>query len=1177
MSTRISSLQKLDCARRIGHLACTALLVLFAAAPVTSHAFHFPWDQGHDTTDWDDPNDPGPCEGPQCDPCNSTGSPVYLPTGHFIHTEKDVSMPGRPGLALTRTYNSHDPRDGMFGRGWSTNCDDAMMQFVGSEFAEDGSASAVSGYVLRASNGKRYRYLSTASGIRPPPGRFETVQVQSSGNVLLRSSDGSSRTYSRAGRLVSAQSPAGATLSYSYSTFGRLERITDPAGRYIAFEYNSRGRVAIVTDSAGRVWQYGYDASGNLTSVTSPNGGVRRYEYRDYVPPGDAHSYSQLTRITDEAGIVLTNIVYNGERVASYTIGQNRISYSYNTSTRTVTETDLLGSQWAYTYDEAGRVVSARNPLGGVRTKQYNSNGRVLRITDELLQQWSFAYDAADRLIESVNPLGERRTWEYEGDSEYPVRTTSPSGRVTTVAYDANGNVTSLTDPAGATTTFTWNAAGNLQQVRNAAGGTFSLDTNAAGLPTTITDAGGRNVSFNYHPSGRVSSVAAASPLMQTEQDSMGWASASVEPSGARTVYERDAAGRPLRVVDPAGRSIAYEYDSFGRISARVMNDGSRYQYAYRSDNLLSQRTRPGAVVETYSYDAAKRLIGKSVGGESISYTYTARHQLESATNSSGTVTLAYDAVGRVLSESFAGQTTTYAYNEEGEPISISAASSTVQFTRNALGRITAIDAPEGQYSFTYDALARRTGLTYPNGTAVQYVYNGLDQMAEIRSTGPFADVLAYSYGADSLITQRSSSSATWTYGYDADGQLTTASNGAQSFTYQYDASGNRVGAGRTYDAANRLLSDDAHTYTYDANGNLLEKRSVATGARTRYEWNGAGQLRTVGRYVDAAATEPSERIAFSYDALGRRVSRTVNGLTERYVYGGQDRLATIDGSGQVLERVTHGPQVDEPLALDGPGGARFLHADRLGTIIGVSDGTSTVQRYEYGPFGESLGAADAADNAYRFTAREYEADDLYYYRARYYDPTAGRFISEDPLGIASGDTNFYRYAANNPVHVTDPTGEAIWFVIPIIWGAVEVGLAIYDLYDTGSTLLDPCKSAGEKWLAGGLFVAGALLPGGGYSAADDVVVIGRQWDTAVAKDWPGHEVLDIADWTIAKNDAWVRDAIDRGAPVYIASPTTPANMWDSAAGRETVFGREYQQFLDAGYTHQGDYLVPPP
>jgi hypothetical protein len=88
--------------------------------------------------------------------------------------------------------------------------------------------------------------------------------------------------------------------------------------------------------------------------------------------------------------------------------------------------------------------------------------------------------------------------------------------------------------------------------------------------------------------------------------------------------------------------------------------------------------------------------------------------------------------------------------------------------------------------------------------------------------------------------------------------------------------------------------------------------------------------------------------------------------------------------------------------------------------------------------------------------------------------------------------------------------------------------------------------------------------------------VIGRQWDTAVAKDWPGHDVLDIPKWSIAKNHAWVDGVIERGQKVYIASPECKANLWDAVNNRSTVFGREPSPFFGAGYRRSGDYLLPP-
>ena len=132
-------------------------------------------------------------------------------------------------------------------------------------------------------------------------------------------------------------------------------------------------------------------------------------------------------------------------------------------------------------------------------------------------------------------------------------------------------------------------------------------------------------------------------------------------------------------------------------------------------------------------------------------------------------------------------------------------------------------------------------------------------------------------------------------------------------------------------------------------------------------------------------------------------------------------------------------------------------------------------------------GNDDSDLSPYRYAGREYEGNGLYYNRARYYDAGAARFISADPVGIFPGHTNLYAYADNNPVHASDPDGRFAFLIIPAVYGAIEVGLSLYDAYDTVSTIIDPCTSSGEKWVAGGLAVAGVFLPGGGYSAADDI------------------------------------------------------------------------------------------
>ena len=208
-------------------------------------------------------------------------------------------------------------------------------------------------------------------------------------------------------------------------------------------------------------------------------------------------------------------------------------------------------------------------------------------------------------------------------------------------------------------------------------------------------------------------------------------------------------------------------------------------------------------------------------------------------------------------------------------------------------------------------------------------------------------------------------------------------------------------------------VSGSGETLTYDASGNLETKTE---GADTwRYQWNAENQLVRVEKNGVEAAR-------YAYDPLGRRVEKIENGVSTAYLYDGEDILRESRSGGAVL-RYIHGPGVDEALAqADGAGNLSFLQADGLGSVVATTNATGTVvstARYD------AWGVPEAGVPSFGFTGRERDAAaDLWYYRARYYDPKVGRFISEDPIGFEGG-INFYAYVENNPANATDPYGLA--------------------------------------------------------------------------------------------------------------------------------------------------------
>ena len=120
-----------------------------------------------------------------------------------------------------------------------------------------------------------------------------------------------------------------------------------------------------------------------------------------------------------------------------------------------------------------------------------------------------------------------------------------------------------------------------------------------------------------------------------------------------------------------------------------------------------------------------------------------------------------------------------------------------------------------------------------------------------------------------------------------------------------------------------------------------------------------------------------------------------------------------------------HGPGIDEPLAVEQKGKVYYYHADGLGSIVSLTDSKGrVVESFDYSAFGFMQRQGGEVKQPYAYTGREWDKElGLYYYRARYYDPVIGRFISKDPIGFAGGDENLYRYVANGPVNWMDPWG----------------------------------------------------------------------------------------------------------------------------------------------------------
>jgi RHS repeat-associated protein len=204
-----------------------------------------------------------------------------------------------------------------------------------------------------------------------------------------------------------------------------------------------------------------------------------------------------------------------------------------------------------------------------------------------------------------------------------------------------------------------------------------------------------------------------------------------------------------------------------------------------------------------------------------------------------------------------------------------------------------------------------------------------------------------------------------------------------------------------------------ALTVAYDANGNTLSDPSGKS-----YIWDFENRL--IQAIVPGTGT-----VTFKYDPLGHRIQKTSSSGTVNFLYDGINVLEEVDNSSNVLARYTRTQNLDEPLSQFRSGTTSYYEQDGLGSPTSLSNSTGALANtYTYDNYGKLTASTGTLVNSLRYTGREIDSETgLSFNRARYFDPGAGRFLSEDPIGIIGSGSNFYAYVGNDPINQIDPLG----------------------------------------------------------------------------------------------------------------------------------------------------------
>ena len=704
--------------------------------------------------------------------------------------------------------------------------------------------------------------------------------------------------------------------------------------------------------------------------------------------------------------------------------------------------TDDLGNTTSYAYDPNNNVTSVSKPLNFTTTATtaytYNSFGEVLTSTDPLGNTTTNTYDAHGNLLSVTSPA--------------PAPNSAAS--VTQFQYATNGELTQITDPKGNVTKLTYTSAGLISTITDAQNNTTTYQYDSMGDRTAVIDSLQNLTSFTYDAMSRLTGITYPDhSTVSFTYDSRGRRITSTDQNGKTTTYTYDDADRLTAVTDPASNVTQYAYDTENNLLSITDANAHTTQFAYNSRGWVTQTTFPSTLAEYYAYDLVGNLLSKTDRkGNTIQYLYDALYRLTQKTYPDTTnVEYAYDLANKVLQVSDPTGTYGFAYDNMGRLISTTTnytfvtGTYTNSYSYDAASNRTSLTAPDGSIStygydtlnrlnglsnswagsfgFTYDALSRRTQLTRPNGVNTNYNYDSLSHLLSVlHQTGVNTlDGASYTYDPAGNRTAKTNdlNGITANYTYDAIYELTQVTQGASTTeSYSYDPVGNRLSSSGvptySYNASNELTSNSTGSYTYDANGNTL---SDAQGRS--FTWDFENRLiQAVVPGTNGGTT------TFKYDPFGRRIQKAGPLGTTNYLYDRPNLIEVVDSSGNVLARYTHGAVVDEPLAEVMAGTTSYYQADNLGSITSLSNTAGTVaSTYAYDSYGNVTSSSGTLTNAFRFNGHEFDSEtQLNFYRARYYDESAGRFISEDPFGF-SGGNDFYVYVDNSPTNLIDPLG----------------------------------------------------------------------------------------------------------------------------------------------------------
>ena len=888
-----------------------------------------------------------------------------------------------------------------------------------------------------------------------------------------------SYVYNSTQKVISQTEPGNATRTFAYSTTtnGPVTKVTDidtqtteydfgtnyllnktifPDGSTQLETWTSLNQLATQTDALGFLTKYGYDDQGNLSSIQKPldpTPTLITYDQTFDVPTlitplagaptsftvnqttGDVNQIQRVSgattlalQLTEDAfgNLLSTNnglTTYSNQTNANGLLtfvfdAQNPETRTFDTRGRVITRTFKSGRILTYIYDNYDRITQITDSNGPSVINSYDVVSRLLTrtVTDGTTNQTTtFAWDARDRLISTTDVIGEKTIRGYDSVViiDKPISITDPKGHVTQMQYDnmdrlsekiaanggiaqygynLNGDLVSVIDPDHNLTAYTFDGNRRLSTKSQA-----SLATLASGNTQAVTTI----VKYFYDLAGK---------LIRQETDSA--------TGGNNNVI--------LKNYDPFDRLIESIVRTENNGTPVQVQDDSLFTYSPQLD-AVALKTASNAVENlSFSPEPARPFLNLGFGVQATdpsnalnliqdiySITRDVTGQIGTIVNSSGITLISdkYDPVGRLTS-------------------------STGKLNSNS---------PVLKTALLYDSFGRKIKLAHSTGMTEVVSYDELNRVSFLSWKDAFDATFVkenLSYDPAGNISQKRRNDGALQLGYDAVNELISSSSSnelgnfeAYNQAFDFDLNGNRLSdqkLGTETFIANGIVSDSKSTFKSDKDGfgNITQEKNIKDGMSRKYFYRADNKLNSLDVFLGPQLLH----VDYFFDALGRRVAKKIhqgqNTYTQGFTLLDKENKILLGKSGNGnISLYIDGIGIDEHLGEVNSKSAFGYATDELGSVL---NSESAGESHEFGLYGEELTkylnlSPNSNSTQYGFSGYTFDIESGTYALGggiRQYNPNIGRFLQKDPIGFNGGGYNLYRYANNNPIAYSDPSGD---------------------------------------------------------------------------------------------------------------------------------------------------------